>query len=152
MDSTTLKAQIDTDITNKTGAGSISKTNVGGDLKSIVDYVDQQLPYKSYHAVLNQTGTSATITVLSQNLPVAVTFSVVGTGNYAFTSTGSFTLGKTKLFKGVPESGSGKDNIQFQTSGGGNGVNQVSMYVYNSSNALSDAVFVDMPIEIRVYN
>jgi hypothetical protein len=47
MDSTTLKAQIDTNITNKTVAGSILKTNVGGDMKAIVDYVDQQAPEKT---------------------------------------------------------------------------------------------------------
>lgn len=39
---TELKAQIDTDITNKTGAGSITKTAVGNNMKDIVDYVDQQ--------------------------------------------------------------------------------------------------------------
>lgn len=41
---TELKAQIDTDITNKTGANSISKVNVGSNMKDIVDYVDQQSP------------------------------------------------------------------------------------------------------------
>lgn len=152
MDSTSLKSQIDTDITNKIGAGSILKTDVGTNLKAVVDYMDQQIPYKSYHAILSQTGTSATITVLHNNLPIPVSFAVVSTGNYSFTSAGSFTLGKTKLFKGVPESGSGKDNVQFNTSTSGNGINQVSIYVYNSSNSLSDAVFVDLPIEIRVYN
>lgn len=44
---TALKAQIDTDITNKTGNGSISKINVGGNLKSVVDYVDQKVPTKT---------------------------------------------------------------------------------------------------------
>ena len=47
MDSTTLKVQIDTNITNKIGVGSISKTDVGGELKSVVDYVDQQVPIKT---------------------------------------------------------------------------------------------------------
>lgn len=36
MDSTSLKSQIDTDITNKIGAGSILKTDVGTDLKAVV--------------------------------------------------------------------------------------------------------------------
>jgi hypothetical protein len=40
--STALKAQIDTQITNKTGAGSITKTAVGNNIKAVVDYVDQQ--------------------------------------------------------------------------------------------------------------
>jgi len=150
--STALKAQIDTDITNKTGAGSISKSNVGNNMKDIVDYVDQQIPYKSYHAILTQTGSTASVTVLSENLLQPVTFTVNSAGNYSFDSIGSFAVGKTVLFKGAPSSGSGKDNIQFQTSGGGNGIDKVSMYVYNSSGVLSDAVFVNLPIEIRVFN
>jgi len=152
MDSTTLKAQIDTNITNKTGAGSILKTNVGGELKAIVDYLDQLIPYKSYHALLNQTGSSATITLIANGLPSAVTFAVVATGNYTFSGSGLFTLGKTFFFRGVVESGIGKANFQFNSSTGGNGINQVSLYVYNDSGVLSDAVFVNMPIEIRVYN
>jgi len=41
IDPTTLKATIDTDITTKTGANSISKANVGNNMKSIVDYATQ---------------------------------------------------------------------------------------------------------------
>ena len=42
VSSATLKAQIDTQITNKTGANSISKANVGNNLKAIIDYADQE--------------------------------------------------------------------------------------------------------------
>lgn len=51
MTNTALKDQIDSNITNKTGAGSITKTNVGNELKSIVDYVDQQAPTKTAGSV-----------------------------------------------------------------------------------------------------
>jgi hypothetical protein len=47
MTNTALKEQIDSNITNKTGAGSITKTNVGSELKAIIDYVDQQSPIKT---------------------------------------------------------------------------------------------------------
>ena len=40
--STALKAEIDTQITNKTGPSSITKTAVGNNIKAVVDYVDQQ--------------------------------------------------------------------------------------------------------------
>jgi hypothetical protein len=43
---TELKADIDSNITNKTGPGSISKLNVGNMLKEVVDYADQKLAYK----------------------------------------------------------------------------------------------------------
>jgi len=47
MTNTALKEQIDSNITNKTGAGSITKTNVGSELKAVIDYVDQQSPIKT---------------------------------------------------------------------------------------------------------
>jgi len=47
MDNTALKAQFDSQITNKTTIKSITPTDVGTNLKSIVDYVDQQAPEKT---------------------------------------------------------------------------------------------------------
>ena len=43
MDSTTLKQQIDTAITNKTAMRSITPSNVGENIKAVVDYVDQEV-------------------------------------------------------------------------------------------------------------
>jgi len=147
-----VNTDISTKITSKTAAGSLDNTEDGANRVLMMDYVDQLIPYKSYHALLNQTGSSATITLIANGLPSSVTFAVVATGNYTFSGSGLFTLGKTFFFRGVVESGVGKANFQFNSSTGGNGVNQVSLYVYNDSGALSDAVFVNMPIEIRVYN
>jgi len=46
MTNTTLKAQIDSQITNETLPSSISPADVGGNLKAVVDYIDQQAPIK----------------------------------------------------------------------------------------------------------
>ena len=43
MDSTTLKQQIDTAVTNKTAMRSITPINVGENIKAVVDYVDQEI-------------------------------------------------------------------------------------------------------------
>jgi len=147
-----VNTDISTKITSKTAPGSFTNSEDGANRILMMDYVDQLIPYKSYHALLNQTGSSAAITLISNGLSSAVTFAVVATGNYTFSGSGLFTLGKTFFFRGVVESGIGKANFQFNSSTGGNGINQVSLYVYNDSGALSDAVFVNMPIEIRVYN
>ena len=40
MTNTVLKAQIDSHITNETLPNSISPADVGGNLKSVVDYID----------------------------------------------------------------------------------------------------------------
>lgn len=47
MTNTALKAQIDSQITNETLPNSISPTDVGGNLKAVVDYIDQQVPVKT---------------------------------------------------------------------------------------------------------
>ena len=43
MTNINLKTQIDTDITNKTTSSSITPSNVGDNMKDIVDYVDQEV-------------------------------------------------------------------------------------------------------------
>lgn len=51
MDNTTLKAQIDSQITNETTPASVSPTDVGTNIKAVVDYVDQQAPIKTSGSV-----------------------------------------------------------------------------------------------------
>lgn len=61
MTNTALKAQIDSQITNETTPAGITPTEVGTNLKSIVDYVDQQAPIK--------TSGSLTLSATPQVLP-----------------------------------------------------------------------------------
>lgn len=49
MNNTTLKTQIDSNITNKTDEASISPSEVGGDMKAIIDLVK---PYKELRFLL----------------------------------------------------------------------------------------------------
>lgn len=57
MTSAQLKAQIDAAITNKVAADSITPTDVGNNLKDIVDYVDQQVATGAIDAdVVHKTG------------------------------------------------------------------------------------------------
>ena len=72
MTSTELKAQIDSQITNETLANSISPTDVGTNLKSVVDYVDQQVPAK--------TATSTTLSATPQVLPSDINSVTFGGG------------------------------------------------------------------------
>lgn len=76
MDSTALKAQIDTDITNKTGAGSILKENVGGDMKAVVDYIDQEIS-KSIRKVVKVSLSSSDILNLNTT-PITLIPAVTG--------------------------------------------------------------------------
>lgn len=67
MTNTALKAQIDSQITNETTAASITPTDVGTNLKAVVDYVDQQSSLFIYASTLDQTGTSAPTNVSTKN-------------------------------------------------------------------------------------
>jgi len=51
MTNTALKAQIDSQITNETTPAGITPTDVGTNLKAVVDYVDQQAPVKTAGSV-----------------------------------------------------------------------------------------------------
>lgn len=83
MDSTALKAQIDSQITNETTPASISPTDVGTNLKAVVDYVDQQVAFKVYKAKLdNPSGITAT--VLKNDTGKIFTYERNSTGNYNF--------------------------------------------------------------------
>jgi hypothetical protein len=69
MTNTALKAQIDSQITNETTPNGITPTDVGTNLKSIVDYVDQQMSYKVYTAFLQFVdGSTITPTVINNTI------------------------------------------------------------------------------------
>mgnify|MGYP003613110851 CR=1 FL=1 len=83
MTNTALKAQIDSQITNETLPNSVSPTDVGGNLKAVVDYVDQQVDWKVYKAKLdNPSGITAT--VLKNDTGKTFTYERKSTGSYNF--------------------------------------------------------------------
>jgi hypothetical protein len=96
MTNTALKAQIDSQITNETTANAITPTDVGTNMKAIVDYVDQEIPYQSYVSLVSfsSDGTPQVITVLS-NIVDGITYTQTGTGVYELISNGKFTSNKT---------------------------------------------------------
>ena len=67
MTSTELKAQIDSQITNETTANAITPTDVGTNLKDIVDYVDQEIDL--IPIVIAKTSGSITLSATPQVLP-----------------------------------------------------------------------------------
>jgi hypothetical protein len=96
--STEIKTNIDTDITDKVTASSISPTNVGTRMKDVVDYVDQEKrPYKVYTAFLTQTGTAAPVATVFENTLGTITWTRNFAGDYFATISGgnTFIVNKT---------------------------------------------------------
>lgn len=94
---TEIKNLIDSDITNKTTPSSITNINVGENMKSIVDYIDQQVGYyKSYVVSFSQSGTNAPVVTIIYNDLGTVTWVRDSVGNYTGTlAIGTFSSTKT---------------------------------------------------------
>jgi len=84
MTSEELKDEIDLAITTETSPASITPTDVGDTLKTMVDYVDQEVEnVKIYKAKLSQSGTgNITATILKNTTGLTVTFARNSLGSY----------------------------------------------------------------------
>lgn len=174
-----LQTQIATDITNKTAAESITAADVGGNMADIVTHIDDQiagnvqnnlmpsatkspsvdavlsgldsvgLPYKSYVALISQSGTDTpTAIVINNELTGTPTFSRLGSGQYYINLTGAFSSNKTVSFPSKVCISSGSN---YDISANPFTVNSFSLETLaNGVNA--DDILQDYPIEIRVYN
>jgi hypothetical protein len=106
------------------------------------------LGYRSYTALLSQTGTDAPVaTVLENTLGGAVVWSYDGVGDYYGTLTGAFPdSNKLFIIYGSPSS----QGTFIQS--GYNNVNSVFLATFNNSVTDTDGLLDHTPIEIRVYN
>lgn len=95
MTNTQLKSQIDSAITNKTVIKSITPSNVGTNIKSVVDYCDQLVVSKIYAVGLSQSGINPpTIYYEYKNdLTGGIVWSRLSMGQYIGTiTTNEFTI------------------------------------------------------------
>ena len=167
MDNTTLKQQIDTAITNKTAMRSITPANVGENIKATVDYIDQEIAnieltpgpqgpqgeqgpgtsqtYKSYIALINQSGTNAPVaTVIYNDTGSTFTWNYEDVGSYIATSSSPILLdNKTVVFVTAQGNSGNNQNKIF----GGTRYNDTSIGLFTSSDGI-----LKLNFEIRVYN
>ena len=98
MTNTELKAQIDSQITNETSANAITPTDVGTNLKSLVDYIDQEKrPYKVYSATITQSYEDAPTVVIYENTIGNIVWTRGAAGEYYGTLSTAFTSLKTMI-------------------------------------------------------
>jgi len=96
MSKDSVKTQIDIDITNKTTSKSITPSNVGNNMKAVVDLIPDK-SYKVYTAFLSQTGTDAPISTIFENTLGTIVWTRFSPGRYIATISGDniFTENKT---------------------------------------------------------
>ena len=101
MTSTQIKEDNNTLIRIKTVAKSITKINVADQLDEVVDYVDQQLPYKSYTALLYQSATGNPTAYIAKNdANLTVTYVRDSAGRFTATMPTGFIPNKTTILVG----------------------------------------------------
>jgi len=146
-----VKIVVDTDITNKTAQASCSQLDVGNSIKNVADLTLS--PYKSFVALLNQSGTSDPVaTIIINEIGVTPVITRTGAGGYSLTITGAFATAAKCV--GFPTQ-------QVLSSSNISNISDFSCFRQTANNfrivtrtnaVATDNLLADFPIEIRVYN
>jgi hypothetical protein len=131
--------------TDKSGSDETKNFSIG----SIVNLVENGgRPYKSYSALLTQSGTSApTAIVLENTLGGGLIWSYTNEGYYTATLVEGFSIGNTFATANSSPLGAASFNLDLGLTSDTN-----ELYSYNFSNVLSNSILAKTPVEIRVYN
>jgi len=109
-------------------------------------------PYKSYVALITQTGTSAPTAVELENTIGAISFSYIITGNYRAVSAGLFTLNKTTCMIAQSNSqGTGLNYCYLLDSTSDEDSIVIQSKAVDMDTGVDSRLMADV-IEIRVYN
>lgn len=145
MTNTALKAQIDSQITNETTPNGITPTEVGSNLKEIVDYCK---PYDIYCAEISQTGTNApTVNVFQNTIGITPVWSRLATGEYLCLFTGE-SVNTWMIPNDFCKSAGGTNKVDISISTTGGNTLKIQSYM-NDIN--TDGLLNGFVIELRKY-
>lgn len=152
MTSTELKELIDETITLETTPASVTPTDVGEAMKEIVDYVDQEMPYKFWRAEISA---SAVVRVLHDGIGfTSPTITNPFNGKIVVTKTGFFTsLDPEKLeFLSEPINNAGAFYVtEFTQNALINPANQVQLNIFDMAGGQTGTPSSNCIVEIRIY-
>ena len=146
MTNTVLKAQIDSQITNETAQKSVTAAEVGVNIKAVVDYVDQQLPYKVYRAIITKAGSVFTLNVLENTLGFTPVAGLNGGSLFITESLSRNFLTVNRIVK-VSDTSSNKDIL---TKYAIDSLNQISIITYYQGTENTN-FSTGLQVEIYVY-
>ena len=152
MSKETVKTQIDTDITNKITSKSISPSNVGSNMKAVVDLIPET-SYKIYTAFLSQTGTNAPVETVFENTLGTIVWTRFSPGRYFATISGGnmFTINKTLSLPDRQIIAKGPAGQFWSAYIDRFNDNSVCLYT-TVDHIQTDSLIYNLFIEIRVYN
>lgn len=111
-------------------------------------YVTDVMQFKRYYALTTQTGTAIpTDAVLSNNLGGTIVWARLGVGDYTATLTGAFTASKTFVTVGPMADGTAVPIITAVIRTNANTIE----FKVSKAGVLTDALWAEAPVEIRVY-
>lgn len=146
-----IKASIDTNITNKTQPQSINNTTVGADIKSVIDYVDQEIDtITPIQKTIKRTLTSAEILNLFTT-PIELVPAISGKllvpqflfQKYNHNTTAYTTSGLFRLGLGTPNFGISAFGAVITSADNSQGLNN---FVYAQST--SGLIYQNLPIVV----
>jgi hypothetical protein len=153
-----IKTSIDTNITNKIIPGSIDNTLVGANIKSVVDYVDQEITamealipsinYTHYLCIMTQSSTANPVVnnILENTMNGPIVWTRISEGIYEGVLVGAFTNQKTAL--SITPIGVGVDYSIFQVD-----TNTIQIKTWNNqTGAFVDGQLNKTTIEIKSYS
>jgi hypothetical protein len=146
MTNTVLKAQIDSQVTNKTAQKSITASQVGVNIKAVVDYVDQQIPYKVYRGIITKAASVFTLNTLQNTLGFTLVAGLNG-GSLFITESVSGNFLTTNSIVRISDTSSDKDVL---TKYAIDSLNQIAIVTYYQG--LANINFsTGLQVEIYVY-
>ncbi|CAH56664.1 hypothetical protein PHG11b_37 [Flavobacterium phage 11b] len=147
MTNTELKAQIDSQVTNKTAQKSITASQVGVNTKAVVDYVDQQVGiFNEVKLLLSQSATSApTAIVARNNFSANPTYSRVSAGKFNIIMPSGSLTGKTLICHATSST-----DTPLRLSINQTGASTIGLWALDSSGAFTDNL-TEISITIQAY-
>jgi hypothetical protein len=136
----------------KTVEGELNLDNLISSLTPVPPPIPPALPYKSYVAIVSQSGTSApTVDVLLENtLGDTITFTYANAGEYYINSANNkFTNNKTVIMVSPGRRTAG-GNVTLATTIAGTSL--LVLYSHLANGTLTDSLLSGVAVEIRVYN
>jgi len=145
MTNTALKAQIDSQITNETTPAGITPTDVGTNLKSVVDYAK---PYDTYCVEIGQSGTSAPSIIVFQNtIGIVPIWSRISAGVYQCLFSGE-SVNTWMIPNDFTQRAGGTNKVDIQISTTGGNTLEVQTFLNDIS---ADGLINGLTLELRKY-